>query len=181
MWAYWCPETATRGLDRPRRRWQNELDVFLESWKEVARNSDRWKGWRHLLSYGTMQAIIISFTLLSLSIVSLIALDTKHCKEVWRCYVAVAVEKSERLSVWEALKGRDIGVVIVSKLWRTPLPDTGQMTIVWWIPNPKEREVWQSKELYGRVCRALHEPGKNFLAPFWQRLTQYFIAFHMYS
>ncbi|KAJ8715750.1 hypothetical protein PYW07_010232 [Mythimna separata] len=42
----WCPETARRGRGRPRRRWRDDLDVFLENWQEVAQSRERWKEWR---------------------------------------------------------------------------------------------------------------------------------------
>ena len=36
----WFPVTANRGRGRLRRRWRDELDVFLENRKEIVDNSD---------------------------------------------------------------------------------------------------------------------------------------------
>ncbi|KAJ8714787.1 hypothetical protein PYW08_004768 [Mythimna loreyi] len=42
----WCPDTATRGRGRPRRRWRDDLDVFLGNWNDMASDRDKWKEWR---------------------------------------------------------------------------------------------------------------------------------------
>ncbi|XP_063623893.1 uncharacterized protein LOC134795891 [Cydia splendana] len=38
----WVPQDG-RGAGRPRRRWRDDLDAYLNDWPEIAQNRDEWK------------------------------------------------------------------------------------------------------------------------------------------